>query len=156
MAPLDPTTRAGVEEELRRLLHLLGCRDASVTSEGEDVNRLRLNVNAPETGPMLIGVGGAHLAALEHILHCVIRRRSLVVAVSLDVNQYRHEREQLLQERAREAAREAQTLQQSIVLEPMSASERRAVHTALSSSLTVQTESLGKDPHRRVVIRPRT
>lgn len=155
MVSLDQSTRSMVEEELRRFLRLLNCDDTSVTSEVEDSGRLRLAITATETGPLLIGSGGAHLAALEHILHCVIRRRALAVTLSLDVNQYRRERERLLQERAREGAEQVQNLKRAIVLEPMSASDRRAIHTALSNNNEVQTESLGEEPHRRVVIRPR-
>lgn len=155
MVSLDQPTRTIVEEELRRFLDLLNCHDTSVTSEVEDSGRLRLTIAAAETGPLLIGLGGAHLAALEHILNCVIRRKALGVAVSLDVNQYRREREQLLQARAREAAKQAQNLGRAIVLEPMSASDRRAIHTTLSGNPDIQTESAGKDPNRRVVIRPR-
>lgn len=155
MVSLDQSTRSMVEEELRRFLRLLNCDDTSVTSEVEDSGRLRLAITATETGPLLIGPGGAHLAAFEHILHCVIRRRALGVTLGLDVNQYRREREHELQARAREAARSVQTLKRAVVLEPMSASDRRAIHATLSGDPDIQTESLGIEPHRRVVIRPR-
>ncbi|MEK7557055.1 MAG: R3H domain-containing nucleic acid-binding protein, partial [Patescibacteria group bacterium] len=133
------------------------CEDAQVASEREDSGRIRLAVTAPENGRLLIGAQGAHLQALEHVLHCALRHKfSWSIPVTVDVNEYRRERGSLLAERAREAAEQALTLKRAIVLEPMSAPDRRAVHTALGDNASVVTESLGEDPHRRVVIRPRS
>lgn len=144
-----------VEEELRRFLHLMNCDDTHVTSEIESSGRIRLTVAAPQSGRILIGAEGTHLQALEHILHCVLRHRlSFDAPITVDVNEYRRERERLLAERAHEAADQALTLKRAIVLEPMSAPDRRAIHTALLDNPNVATQSLGQDPHRRVVIRP--
>jgi spoIIIJ-associated protein len=40
-------------------------------------------------------------------------------------------------------------------LEPMTASERRAIHIELRGHPAVTTESTGEEPHRKVVILPR-
>ncbi|MGB9637586.1 MAG: R3H domain-containing nucleic acid-binding protein [Microgenomates group bacterium] len=40
------------------------------------------------------------------------------------------------------------------ILPPMSAKERRIIHLILSERKDVKTESFGKEPERRVIIKP--
>jgi len=59
-----------------------------------------------------------------------------------------------LKELAKSVADEVALTKKERILEPMSAYERRIIHLELASRPDVTTESIGKEPKRRVVIKP--
>ncbi len=74
---------------------------------------------------------------------------------SLDINDYKKERENYLVALAKNAAYEVRETKHERELEPMPASERRVVHVALASFEGVVTESIGEKGDRRVVVKPK-
>ena len=72
----------------------------------------------------------------------------------VDINNYRRERENLILELARAAARKVIATKQEISLPAMNAYERRLVHLELVSRPDVKTESVGEGKSRYVVIKP--
>jgi predicted RNA-binding protein Jag len=73
--------------------------------------------------------------------------------VLVDVNNYRRERENLIIELARAAARKAVAAKEPVPLPTMNAYERRLVHTELSMRPDVTTESVGEGKNRYVVVK---
>ena len=71
----------------------------------------------------------------------------------VDINNYLANREQLILELAKAAARKVNTAKQSVNLPPMNAYERRLVHLELAMRPDVQTESEGEGLSRHVVVR---
>ena len=68
---------------------------------------------------------------------------------------YRGRREDSLQDLARRLAEKAVRSGRPVPVEPMSAADRRIVHTTLADHDGVFTESEGEGPARRVVIFPK-
>jgi spoIIIJ-associated protein len=161
---LDNQDLALVEEHVRQLIQLMGfsqvlvaCRasDKEGATETESYIELNVKIDAGEEGRLLIGTQGAHLFALQHLIRSLLRRQfSAGVCVVVDVNGYRARRERNLASLADSAARQAKSQGKTIVLRPMDASDRRIIHSHLSSWQEVRTESLGEEPNRRVVIKP--
>jgi spoIIIJ-associated protein len=155
-----------IEEHVRRLLGSMGfdtivvnCRHCA--DEVEDIDqattnhRLSITINAGDEGRLLIGNHGQHLSALQYVLRSVLKRHLATnVLISLDINNYRARREQNLASLAEASARRAKNQGQTVILSPMNAFDRRAIHTALASWEGVKTESVGEEPNRRIVIRP--
>ncbi len=124
-------------------------RQASVHEE------LLLTIEAGDDGKLLIGMQGAHLEALQHVMRMVLRRQLGQPAhVVVDVNGYRARREEGLVQQALGAARRAKTTGRTVTLAPMSATDRRVIHATLAQQRGVGTESIGDEPNRRVVVRP--
>ena len=74
--------------------------------------------------------------------------------IMVDVERYRQRREGSLKDMAiRVASRVAQT-GRTIVLEPMSAADRRVIHMSLANNASVSTESVGYGDDRKVQIMP--
>lgn len=73
--------------------------------------------------------------------------------VLIDVNNYRHERENLIIELAKAAARKVVASGEAVSLPTMNAYERRLVHTELASRPDVKTESVGEGRDRYVVVK---
>lgn len=71
----------------------------------------------------------------------------------LDINNYRRERERLISELAKAAARKVLLNREQVELPAMNGYERRLVHLELASRPDVKTESIGEGSERRVVIK---
>ena len=144
-----------IKEHAEKLLETLGYDSAVVSCSVVDSNSLHIAIEAGEEGRILIGPQGTHLVALQYIIRAILRRNiDNPVYVSVDVNGYRDKHEQQLQTLAKQTAQKAIDAGRTIVLPPMSSSDRRIVHSILSETEGIQTESLGEDPNRRVLIRP--
>ena len=91
--------------------------------------------------------------ALNHILQ-MIARKNQSKAIFLDINHYRQERENLITELAKAAAKKALATKEEVFLPAMNSYERRLVHVALAAHPDVATESIGAGKGRYVVIKP--
>ncbi|MFH1192961.1 MAG: R3H domain-containing nucleic acid-binding protein, partial [Candidatus Jorgensenbacteria bacterium] len=95
----------------------------------------------------------AHLLpAFEHVVNLMLRRENLPSYV-IDVNLYRRERERLITELARAAAKKATVTKSPVELPPMNAYERRLVHVEITTHPELTTESVGTGKERRVIIK---
>ncbi len=154
-AKLDGPAIALIEEHVRRLLDVMALGPAKVHCDLDSGNVLKISVEAGGEGRVLIGAHGAHLVALQHLVRCLLRRQlHNDVRIMVDVNGYRARRERSLLGLAEEVARKANRTGRTVVLQPMTAADRRTIHTALANYKDVHTESLGDEPNRRVVVRP--
>ena len=95
---------------------------------------------------------GFMLPALEHVVNLMTRREKLPPYV-VDVNYYRKERERLIAELARAAARKAVATKTEVELPPMNGYERRLVHVEIATHPELTTESVGTGKERRVIIK---
>jgi spoIIIJ-associated protein len=104
---------------------------------------------------ILIGKGGQTLDALQYIVNIGCRRTGEVTKkIIVDVEGYRKRRKAKLEKQAEQLAGDVIRRNESIEMQPMTASERKVVHMALRKVDGVWTESAGDDPNRRVVINP--
>ena len=117
----------------------------------------RLLITTTDNSASLIGKDGQHLDALEHIIRLVALRRigstENFSDFYLDVNNYRKTRHETLLAAARQSADRVRLSGRAEALAPMTAHERKIVHTELASYTDVQTESIGTEPNRRIVIK---
>ncbi len=90
---------------------------------------------------------------LEHIAK-IIARKLNIEKVNVDVNNYKKEREQIIAELAKAAARKVLAEKKDVELPAMNSYERRIVHVELATRPDVRTESLGEGAARHIVVRP--
>jgi len=91
--------------------------------------------------------------SMNHILQMVAQKKGSR-GIFLDVNNYRLEREKLITELAKAAAKKAAATKIAISLPSMNSYERRLVHTALAIHPDITTESVGAGKERYVIIKP--
>ena len=91
--------------------------------------------------------------SINHLFQ-MIAKKNAAELVFLDVNNYRQERENLIAELARAAAKKAVTTKGDVSLPAMNSYERRLVHVELAVHPEVITESVGDGKERYVVIKP--
>jgi spoIIIJ-associated protein len=135
---------------LREILDRMAV-DAEITY-GEQAQSDGLEVHGQDLGA-LIGRGGENLIALQQIVSAITSKKvSHSVHVGIDIEGYRHRREEQLREMAARVASRVKATGSAVTLEPMLAYERRIVHLVVQETQGVRTESVGIEPNRRVVI----
>jgi len=95
------------------------------------------------------------ISASQLILRNLLRRKlGERIYLDLDINDYKKRKIKYLKELAKKVADEVALTKKEKILDPMPAYERRIVHLELAQRPDVTTESIGKEPNRRVVIKP--
>lgn len=107
--------------------------------------------------PMLIGRDGKTLAAIQSMC----KQISYVFSdepqnITIDVGGYKEKRILQLEILATKTAKEVAKSKVEAKLKPMNSYERRIVHAKLSEWRDVETESVGEEPNRYLVIKPVT
>ena len=90
--------------------------------------------------------------SLNHLSQILAQKRG-EAAMFIDVNNYRKEREKLLSELARAAARKVVATKQPVSLPAMNSYERRLIHMELAGRPDVLTESEGAGRDRYVTVK---
>jgi spoIIIJ-associated protein len=103
----------------------------------------------------LVGTEGETLNALQELTRlAVLRQTQRWVRITVDVNGFKARRRQEIASMAREIGERVASSRQDEELEPMSAFERKIVHDVIADLTGVQSDSIGEEPNRRVVVRP--
>ncbi len=121
----------------------------------EDGTR-RINISG-EDASTLIGHHGDTLDALQYLANLACARKNAKgerdkSRVTIDIEGYRAKREATLRALARRMAQKALRNRRSVMLEPMSAYERRIIHSEIQGIEGVSTNSIGSEGSRKIVI----
>ena len=102
---------------------------------------------------LLIGYRGETLNAMQIILSNIANRNfNDKIRLILDIENYREKRAKILEELAEKVSKTVLKNGKDITLEPMSAYERKIIHSKLQDNKKVETYSIGEGDNRRVVI----
>ncbi|MDM8519554.1 RNA-binding cell elongation regulator Jag/EloR [Anaerolineales bacterium HSG6] len=105
---------------------------------------------------ILIGRRNATLRSLQYIMRLSVNKATgNRKPVLVDVESYRVRRRQSLQQLAIQMADQAIKKRRRVVLESMSAYERRIIHVTLRDHKSVRTKSIGGNDNRKVTIIPK-
>lgn len=118
----------------------------------EDDESISLMVTGKDSG-IIIGRRGETLDALQYLTSLVVNKNSSKYKrVTVDIENYRHKREETLVRLAERLADKVIKYRRNVSLEPMNPYERRIIHSTLQNNNYVETYSVGEDPNRKVVI----
>ena len=113
---------------------------------------INVNLYSKDLG-FLIGYRGETLYAMQNILSSIASKGiQNKVRVILDIEGYKERREKTLEELAEKVAKTVIRTKKPVKLEPMQAYERKIIHTKLQENPKIETNSVGEEPHRRIVI----
>ena len=117
-----------------------------------DGKYLKIDINGDDSG-YLIGYRGEVLNSLQDIISNIVNNNSQErIRVVLNIGKYREKRTKDLNILADKIAKSVMKTGKSITLEPMSAFERKVIHTKLQEYENIDTHSIGEEPNRKVVI----
>lgn len=101
----------------------------------------------------LIGYRGETLNALQTLLSSIANKDiEEKVRVILDISGYKDKRKKVLEELADKISKTVIKTGKKVTLEPMPAYERKIIHSRLQNNKKVTTESVGEEPHRKIVV----
>ena len=116
-------------------------------------NQINLIIKGDEM-KHLIGYKGRTIEAFQSLLNRMLQREDEEYAkVFVEINDYKKKKEEKLRKLANKMAANCVKFRRPIRLEPMSAYERLIIHRELADRTDVETESIGEEPRRRVVIK---
>lgn len=143
----------GVDEAIAFLREVSEAMGLAVTVERtEEAEAVHLNVQGAELG-LLIGRRGQTLDSLQYLVNIVANRHSnRHLRIVLDAEQFRERRRKTLEALADRMASRVVKTRKEVMLEPMTAQERKIIHTRLQGRTDVNTYSQGNEPNRRIVI----
>ncbi len=146
------TTKKRVEEILSNIFKITNESDIKYTLEKKQ-NQVMLNITGDKVGH-LIGYKGKTIEALQSLINSMLQKEDEEYAkVFVEINNYKKQKEEKLKRLANKMASNVIKFRRPIKLEPMSAYERLIIHTELANRDDVETESIGEEPRRRVVIK---
>jgi len=126
--------------------------DIEFLSQKDLIVPINLKTDEPK---ILIGEKGQTLVEIQRLLKAISRRRiDQEFYIDLDINDYKKKKIEYLKELAKSIADDVVLLKQEKELPSMSAYERRVIHMELASREDIMTDSVGREPERKVVIRP--
>jgi spoIIIJ-associated protein len=139
---------------LLKVTSLLGL-DSGVESRETEDGIVFMNITGENLG-IAIGKHGQTLDAIQYLTNIIANEDEKGrVRFVIDAEGYRTRREDYIKDLAVRMSEQAKRKKRKIMLDPMSAMERRLVHVALQDDPSVETYSEGQEPHRRVVIVPK-
>ncbi len=137
--------------------YVTAVRSHEPTEDGKLEETITLHVEGADEQAMglLIGRRGETLASMQFLINLMVSRKvKHWPQMIVDVGNYRQRRRESLEGLARRMADRVRQTGRSITLEPMAAYERRLVHLALRSDMTVYTQSAGDGESRKITIYP--
>jgi spoIIIJ-associated protein len=110
---------------------------------------------AGENMGLLIGRHGEVLDSIQYLATLAANKGlKNYYRITVDIEGYREKRREALKQLARKVAEKAVKYDRSFALEPMSAYERRIIHTEVQTIKGVSIYSVGTDAERKVIICP--
>ncbi len=134
-------------QQLREILRLMGFDKVEITPN-EEQRKISIVIDDDLARRELAGL----IPVLDHITNRILHKKNLSSCM-VDVNYYRKERERLITELARAAAKKAMITKTEVRLPPMNGYERRLVHVEITTHPELRTESTGDGKDRCVIIK---
>lgn len=152
--PVNPQNVKKAEENINKFLgEFLNKISSNIEYKVEETEEYVNVTISGEDASKLIGYRGEALNSLQVILTTIANKEQETGAkVILDIENYKDTRKKTLEELSEKIEKTVTKTGKSITLEPMTAYERKIIHTKLQDSKTVRTYSIGENDRRRVVI----
>jgi predicted RNA-binding protein Jag len=146
-----------IQTYLTQVCQHCGLREEDVTvSVEQDETKVVVQLDVPkEDVGLFIGHRAETLASLQRMIRIIFREEFAEKVVRLNINDYRKERVESLEDKTREIANEVVRSGREYVFPYLSSYERFVVHSLISSDEfpTLESVSEGEGKERRLVIR---
>lgn len=145
-------TKKKLEELLKGLFEITGDNEIEYNIEKNE-NQVVLNITGNNVSH-LIGYKGKTIESFQSLINSMLQREDEEYAkIFVEINSYKKIKEEKLQSLADKMAINVIKFRKPIKLEPMTAYERLIIHKRLAEREDIETESIGEEPRRRVLIK---
>ncbi len=140
---------------LADILGLMGVKASVETFVEEKSGETILEIRSDNSG-LLIGRKGQTLEALQYLVTRIVGERpgSEGPQLVIDIENYRERRRWSLEDMALRLGEKAKRQRKTVMVDALSAADRRVIHVALQDDPWVTTTSLGQGSYRRLLIIP--
>ena len=122
----------------------------TVVKKEDIINFIKEYVN----NPILIGKDGRTINSLQLLMRQSLQNQTgMAIKVNLDASNYKAKKVKKFEFEIKNIVREVQKTKTDAKLDPMNSYQRRIVHALISNFSNVETESVGEEPNRCVVIK---
>ncbi len=143
-----------VKDYLLSIIGHMGVDDVTIETI-QDQQFIKYDIDTQDAG-LVIGRHGKVLNGLQTLAQIQLHQRAdNKLHAHVDAENYRSRRKGTVEHLAKKTAQQVINTNQSVILEPMPAHERKQIHRQLSRYSEVQTHSEGKEPHRYLVVEPK-
>ena len=119
--------------------------------ESDDIFSVTMVSN---NNPILIGKDGRTINSLQLLIRQALQNKTgMAIKVNLDASNYKAKKVKKFEFEIKNIVREVQKTKTDAKLDPMNSYQRRIVHALISNFSNVETESVGEEPNRCVVIK---
>lgn len=147
-----------IKETLEKILEIMKVPFSGVTVTKENDKTFYVSIDTSSSN-LLIGWHGETIAAMQHILKCILWKQKIGsdIQVIVDVDGYKKRQEESVIRLAERKAEHAIENQKEVKLPPMNPYFRRKVHLFLADKFKdkLTTESTGEGQARAVKIIPK-
>ncbi len=154
---IEVLKRSDIVEEIKNFLINITEQMGIEVQIGIKIRENTINMKMySEHNNILIGKNGQTLASLQLIVKQMLQNKyNTKMNILLDVENYKEKQLKNLEYLAKKTAKEVATTKIEAKLEPMNSYQRRIVHSALTNFKGIYTESVGEEPNRAIVIKPK-
>lgn len=143
--------KSNVDKFLNEFLKKVSVKEFYYAVEIEG-NKINVDIKGEDAG-ILIGYRGDSMNSLQNILSAIANKGiDARIKVLIDIEGYREKRIKVLEELATKVSKTVAKTGKAITLEPMTAYERKIIHSKLQENSHVTTYSVGEEPYRKIVI----
>ncbi|MCR4275250.1 MAG: hypothetical protein NUV83_00630 [Candidatus Wolfebacteria bacterium] len=146
---MNTSQTSQIKETISQIIEKIGFDDFSVEAN-EESRRVSVLISDSKFFKDMLPY---FVSDINYLVRLITKKQGWEDII-IDVNNYLKEREGLILELARAAARKSVATKEEISLPPMNSYERRLVHTELADRPDLKTESAGEGKDRYVVIKP--
>lgn len=165
----DETIQHSPQDWLKSVLGHLGIKADVVQSPPELAEKFKAfggtwltikpNGLSEEASARLLGEKGSNLDALQYLVNATMNLENDPDSppkhtYTLELNGYRESHYSRLMDLAYDASERVRASQEELEMPPLTAAERRLIHTILVDEDDLETFSRGQDRDRRLVVRP--
>ena len=119
--------------------------------ESDDIFSVTMVSN---NNPILIGKDGRTINSLQLLMRQSLQNQTgMAIKVNLDASNYKAKKVKKFEFEIKNIVTEVQKTKTDAKLDPMNSYQRRIVHALISNFSNVETESVGEEPNRCVVIK---
>ncbi len=142
-----------LKESLKKITSLMNINANLEVRRRE--NNIEIKIFSDQNS-ILIGHDGHTLESLQNILRQIsLNEVGDEFKILLDIENYKEKKITHLEKMARQLAKEVAKTKVETKLDRMNSYERRIIHNALANNKYVYTESIGEEPNRCVMIKPK-
>lgn len=142
-----------LKDTLKEITNLMNLTINTELRRSENIINITMFSN---NNSILIGKNGKTIQAFQNILRQIVPNEfNQKYKIIIDVENYKEKKVKFLEKISKQIAKEVSKTKIATKLDPMNSYERRIVHNAVSKYDKVYTESIGEEPNRYVIIKPK-